>query len=417
LRVKAYLRNRIQAGQSMSSPARGSQPVFCLPKVAVLLETSTHYGRGLLRGVIRYSHLHGPWSLYIGGGDMEQGLPKIEFNAIIARVHSVKLARDIKHIAIPTVVLESGTEEVKKANPLGRCSEILADSPKVARVAADHLLGAGLQSFAFCGFVNAPWARIRERAFIQYLTEKGWPCVKHSINIRNWMRYGTWARAWGRERRRLETWLKSLPRPTGLMACNDMCGRQVLEACADAGVRVPGQLTVVGVDNDELLCELCDPPLSSVALDVETAGYEAARLLDLQMSGKMKKSRRVVPVKPLWVVARRSSEIMVKDSPLVGDALRFIADHVGRGITVPDVVSAMGTSRRTLERKFSHSIGRSILTEINRCRLDRAKRLLQETNLPASRIATAAGFANTRMFNRVFRSSENLRPLAFRRHL
>jgi LacI family transcriptional regulator len=143
--------------------------VFRLPKVALLLETSTHYGRGLLRGAIRYSHLHGPWSLYTRAGDMEQGLPKIGFDAILARVHSLKLAQEISRADIPAVVLECGTEELKKDNPLRRCHEILADSAKIAHLAADHLMGAGLQSFAFCGFVNAPWSRIRERAFRQRL--------------------------------------------------------------------------------------------------------------------------------------------------------------------------------------------------------------------------------------------------------
>jgi LacI family transcriptional regulator len=395
-------------------PEYGDGPVTRLPKVALLLETSTHYARGLLRGVIRYSHLHGPWSLYIGAGDLEQGLPKIEFDAIIARAHSARLAHDIKRMSLPTVIVECGTEELAKENPLCRCSEIRTDSVKIANLVADHLMDQDFQSFGFCGFVNAPWSRARENAFARYLEEKGFPCVKHTINISNWMRYADWTRAWPCERRRLVALLKSLPRPTGLMACNDMCGRQVLEACADAGVRVPADVAVVGVDNDELMCELCDPPLSSVALDVEGAGYEAALLLDGLMSGTIKKRKQVVPVNPRSVIARRSSDLIVKNDRLVGDALRFIKDHVGRSVGVPDVVSEMGVSRRTLERRFSRTIGRSILSEINRCRLDRAKCLLQETALPVSSIASEAGFANIGMLNRIFRRAEGVPPRAFR---
>jgi LacI family transcriptional regulator len=341
----------------------------------------------------------------------------MKFDAIIARTHSVELAQEIKHLAIPAVALESGTEDLAKANPLRRFSEILADALKIAQMAAEHLVGQGLQSFAFCGFENAPWSRAREREFERYLKLMGFPCVKHRTNIRNWMRYADWTRSWSHERHVLAAWIKSLPLPTGLMACNDMCGRQVLEACADAGVSVPAQLAVVGVDNDELLCELSDPPLSSVALDVEKAGYEASRLLDLLMSGEIRSTKQVVAVNPLRVVMRRSSDIIVKDDPLVGDAIRFIEDHAGRGIGVPDVASEMDVSRRTLERRFSRAIHRSVLTEINRCRLDRAKRLLQETNLPVCRVASEAGFANARMFNRIFRRVENFPPSSYRRKL
>jgi LacI family transcriptional regulator len=361
--------------------------------------------------------LHGPWSLYIGSGDFEQGLPNVEFNGIIARIYSLKLAQDVRRTGLPALVLEDCTEELAEVNPFRGFGKIRTDSPMIAQMAAEHLLGQRLQSLAFCGFENCPWSRAREQAFERYITDKGFPCLKHRINLHNWMRYDNWIRAWGHERLSLATWLESLPRQTGLMACNDMCGRQVLEACADAEVRVPAHLAVVGVDNDELLCELSDPPLSSVALDVERAGYEAAFLLNGLMSGQKKKREHVVPVNPLWVVARRSSDLIVKDDPLVDDALRFIKDHAGRAVGVPDVVSEMGVSRRTLERRFSCAIGRSILTEINRCRLDRAKCLLQETDLPVCRIATEAGFANPRMLNRIFRRVEGFPPAAFRRQL
>jgi len=201
------------------------------------------------------------------------------------------------------------------------------------------------------------------------------------------------------------------------MACNDMCGRQVLEACGAAGVRVPGHVAVVGVDNDELMCELCEPSLSSVALDLERAGYQAAHLLDEIMLAELKQQRHIVPVKPLWVVTRRSSDLIIKDDLLVGEALRFIKDHAAQNIGVPDVVQQLGVSRRTLERHFFKAIGSSILTAINRYRLDRAKGLLHETGLPAYRIASEAGFANVRMFKRIFRRAERCSPETFRQQL
>jgi LacI family transcriptional regulator len=391
--------------------------VFQVPKVALLWASSSHFGRELLRGSVRYSRLHGPWSLYICGGDFEQGLPDVEFNGVIAGGDSLDEVNYIKSKGIPAVIGEAATGEVAATNPLDGLSKIVTHSPAIARVAADHFISQGLRTFAFCGFENCPWSLKREEAFAEQIAAHGYPCSKHRIKVRNWQREGDWVRAWGKEQSHLAAWLKSLPRLTGLMACNDMCGRHVLEACREAGVRVPEQVAVVGVDNDDLTCELCHLPLSSVALDVGRAGYEAARLLDGLMSGEITKGEHIVSVNPLWVVVRRSSHLIVKDDPLVADALHFIEDHTGRGIRVPDVVGEMGVSRRTLERKFSHALGRSVLSEIKRARLDRAKQLLQETRLPVYRVANEAGFASARMLNRTFRRMEGSPPATFRQHL
>ena len=211
----------------------------------------------------------------------------------------------------------------------------------------------------------------------------------------------------------LEDWLKSLPKPLGLMACNDYCGREVLQACAEAGLRIPDDVAVVGVDNDELMCELSDPPLSSVALNVEQAGYDAARLLDSLMSGQSI-PEHIVLVKPTFVVARRSSEVMAQADPCVVAALRFIKDRAAQAIGVPDVVNESRVSRRTLERHFASAIGHSILSEVIHCRLERAKRLLLETDLPVHRIAASSGFASVKTFNRAFRRAEGRTATLFR---
>jgi len=198
-----------------------------------------------------------------------------------------------------------------------------------------------------------------------------------------------------------------------LMACNDICGREVLQACAAAGLRVPDDVAVVGVDNDELMCELSNPPLSSIALDVEKAGYEAARLLDSLMSGHLLKER-IVQVEPVYVVTRQSSEIMAPDDPCVASALQFIKTHAGQPIGVQHVIDQTGVSRRTLERRFARALGRSINSEITRYRLERAKRLLLETDLPSFRVAKGAGFGTVKTFNRVFRRETGVSPKRFR---
>jgi LacI family transcriptional regulator len=172
---------------------------------------------------------------------------------------------------------------------------------------------------------------------------------------------------------------------------------------------------VVGVDNDELMCELSNPPLSSVALDLEKTGYEAAKLLDGLMSGDSA-GGRVVQVEPVYVVVRQSSDVIEQGDPSVATALRFIKNYAGRSISVSDAVEQARVSRRTLERRFSRALGRSISSEITQCRLERAKRLLLETDLPSHRVAVGAGFGSIKTFNRVFRRATGVSPQRFRQN-
>ena len=208
-------------------------------------------------------------------------------------------------------------------------------------------------------------------------------------------------------------WLKSLPKPVGLMACNDSCGCNVLQTCARAGLRVPEDVAVVGVDNDEMMCEVSSPRLSSVALDLEKAGYMAGKLLDDLMAGRACDGR-LVQVEPTHVVARESTDVIVQQDPVVANALRFIRNHAGRPIGVLEVAEGVGVCRRTLERRFFRAIGRSPLKEIARCRVERAKRLLSETDLPHHRVAAAANFGGLKALNRTFREIEGLPPSVFR---
>jgi LacI family transcriptional regulator len=395
---------------------RRSASITRMPHVALLLETSTGYGRGLLRGIVRYSRLHGPWLLYVAPGHLEQALPKAKSwsgTGIIARIHSPEMAELIRGTGLPFVA--SSLDESRSPGCGDKFGEIRTNSPAIARMAAAHLLERSLRDFAFCGFVGCAWSLHREEAFCQCLRDRGFQCDVHRIELANWMQQPDWIENWENEQPILVEWLKSLPKPVGLMACNDICGREVLQACAVAGLRVPDDVAVVGVDNDELMCELSSPPLSSVALDLEKAGYEAARLLDDLMSGHLG-GDHVVEVEPVYAVTRQSSEVIAQDDPCVATALRFIKDHAGQGISVLNVVEQAGVSRRTLERRFFRALGRSIHAEITRCRLERAKRLLLETDLPSHRVAMGAGFGSIKTFNRVFRRAAGTPPKHFRQN-
>jgi len=385
-----------------------------MPRVALLLETSTEFGRGLLRGIVRYSRLQGPWSLYIAPGHLEQALPKAKSwngTGIIARMRSPEMVKQIRGTGLPFVA--SSLDEFRSPRRGDKFGEICTNSAAIGQMAATHLVERGLRHFASCGFHGSAWSARREEAFSQYLSDAGFQCQAHRIELGSWMHWPNWIEDWEQEQRILLAWLKSLPKPVGVMACNDICGREVLQACAAAGLRAPDDVAVVGVDNDELMCELSNPPLSSIALDVEKAGYEAARLLDSLMSGHLA-GEHVVQVEPVYVVTRQSSEIVAPDDPDVATALQFIKTHAGQPISVSHVVEQAGVSRRTLERRFARALGRSINSEITQCRLERAKRLLLETDLPSARVAAGAGFATIKTFNRVFLREAGVSPQRFR---
>ncbi len=385
-----------------------------MPQVALLLETSTEYGRGLLRGIVRYSRLHGPWSLYVAPGHLEQALPKSRSwkgTGIIARVRSPEMAKLIRSTGLPCVA--SSLDESRAAARAHKYGEIRTNSEAIGHMAAAHLVERNLRHFAFCGFLDCDWSAGRETAFASFLAERGFRSRAHHIELTNWLRQPHWIENWEDEQTALVEWLRSLPKPVGLMACNDTCGREVLQACAAAGLGVPDDVAVVGVDNDELICELSNPPLSSVALDLEKGGYESAKLLNDLMAGDWSRNR-VVNVEPVYVVTRLSSDVIGHGDTAVAAALRFINNYAGKPISVFDVVEQAQVSRRTLERRFARALGRSISEEITERRMQRAKRLLVETDLPSYQVAIEAGFGNVKSFNRVFRHAAGVSPKRFR---
>jgi LacI family transcriptional regulator len=197
------------------------------------------------------------------------------------------------------------------------------------------------------------------------------------------------------------------------MACNDDRGRGVLEACRMAGVRVPDEVAVIGVDDDELFCELADPPLSSVALNAEHGGYRAAHLLDQLIRQKINVPQTLI-VEPTHVVARRSTEVQAIGDREVGAVIDFIRRNRARDFTVSDVAADIGISRRNLEVKFRRTTGRTILNEIQRIRLDHAKRMLRDTDLPIPQIAASSGYNSASYLTQVFRKEVGITPAKYR---
>lgn len=209
-------------------------------------------------------------------------------------------------------------------------------------------------------------------------------------------------------------WLKKQPRPLALFACNDIRAQQVLNACREHGIKVPEELAVMGVDNDDVLCNLCEPPLSSIEPDTERLGYEAAALLDRMMKGKVAGDGPIRQVPPLRILERASTDVVAIDDPITVRAVRFIRDHIGDGIAAKDVMTHVGRSRTDLEQRFQRWLKLSVRSEIMRRRMDRVCSLLQQTNLGLNEIASRAGFSTAAHLCRLFQQRLKQSPTEYR---
>ncbi len=375
------------------------------PKVVLLIESSRASGRALLCGIANYAHHNGPWSFYWEPRGLERRRPllrAIEADGIILRdVEQVPEALDC---GLPAVVI--GHQQAEFPGLVN----VVVDSESVGRMGAEHLLQCGFKHFGFCGYTktalnNSGWSEMRSQAFGEHICQAGFDAPSQYL-----LSMGEWAD----DLSRIADWLRALPKPVGIMACHDDCGQRVMEACKLAGLTVPDVVGVVGADNDEVVCGLTDPPLSSVAINFERAGYAAAHALDLWIRGSQDFERRVV-APATRVAARRSTDFVAAEDANLAKALRFIRDQARFGVSVDEVARSAGTSRRALEKRFRRLLGRSILHEIRRVRTDHIARLLVETQLTVAQIADQLGFADTQHIARYFRSEKKVSPLNYRK--
>ncbi len=382
-------------------------------RVALLIETARGYGRQVLRGIVDYANRNGHWSFYITPGDFDQALPEMTKwggTGIIARILTPRQARAIRDTGLPAIALDlPAARGTAGGESYHGFSELVTDSLQAARMAARYLLGKGFRYYGFVGIPGMVWSDRREKGFCEAIVAAGFAAEVFRDAPENKGR-GTW----GLQQKSLARWLRALPKPIGLMACNDDRGREVLEACWEARLRVPEEVAVLGVDNDSLLCDLSNPPLSSVVLNAERGGFQAAALLHEMMSGQVRTPQQI-SVEPLYVVSRRSTDIVALEDVEAAAAMRFIRDHADQPIRVNQVAHAIGLSRRMLEIRFRQLLGRSLNDEIQQCHLETAKRLLAETDWPMGKIAAASGYSSASYLNVLFRRLLGVSPTEFRK--
>lgn len=356
------------------------------PVVALLIETSNAFSRELLHGIRDWMRSNEPWTIHLSeqgrGNKPPAWLKGWQGDGIIARVETAEIARAVRRCGVP--VINVSASDVASDFPT-----VISDSAAIANLASRHLIERGFQSFAYCGDARFAWSGRHGQHFAAACRASGARCEVFP------------SKGGDDELAAIVRWLARLPRPVGIMSCYDIRGQQVLDACRKLRLRVPDEVAVISQHNDELLCDLCQPPLTSVIPGARRAGLEAAELLDRKMRGQRVPSE-IVRIPPLGVATRLSTDTVAVADPRLAIAVRYLRDHACEALQISDVARASGLSRTLLERMLRKHFGVSPYEQVLRHRMARAELLLTTTGLTIAEIAGRVGFATVEHFTTTY---------------
>jgi LacI family transcriptional regulator len=370
-------------------------------KIAVMIGPGHGFNMGVLRGIARYAMANGPWEYYSEfPGWSVLAIRNLKVDGIIVPIRSEEQAQFIRDRGIPMVNCSAALK-----NP--GVPTVRPDDRLAGRMAAEHLLERGFRNFAYCGFPEFDFSEVRRQGFQERLREAG---IEATVFLPDTAIRAEWT--WDRQENDIAQWLKTLPTPVGVMASMDERAWHVADACRRVGLRVPEDVAIVGVDNDEMRCEFTNPPLSSVAISAERIGYESAALLDRLMNGVPAPTEPVL-VRPQGVVVRRSSDTLVIDDEAVIRAHQFIREYAANPFAAREVAREVGVERRDLDARFRRRLGRTLEEDILKARVGRATRMLSETDMELVDVAQAAGFRTVARLRDALRRETGLGPTEF----
>lgn len=378
-------------------------------QVAIIMNVNKSFDRRIIAGIARYARAARNWSFYLED-DISARFPNLaewRGDGIIADLDDERTVKLVANAGVPVVGTGGGAGG---HDPSGPISYVASDDLAAGAMGYEHLASRGYRRFAYCGTPKSwisLWSETRGKGFEREAKKHGYPCAMFTGKQAN-------AKRWEAMQAELTAWIDSLEKPFGLMACDDVRARHVLEAARRLKIRIPEDMAVLGVDNDEMMCELADPPLSSVVLGTDEIGFRAAELLDKAMTQKKTKSR-TIRTAPVGVVTRRSTDTLAVEDAEVSAAMRFIREHVGQRLQVRDILEHVQLSRSTLDQRFKESLRHTVHDEIRRVQVARAKELLAGTELSLKEVAERAGYNNVQYMTMVFRRDVGPTPAEYRR--
>lgn len=376
-------------------------------RIMVFCETNTAYGRGLLEGINQYACEHN-WLLSFeqrGRYDTSFGLYKPwHADGIISRTYHRSMYNMLCDSQLPLIELLGYADPNSRAN-------VTMDEKYLAKLVADHFIEHGLRRFAYYCMEDAPLFYPRRAYFLEYLDSFGYPC---DVFPTTWSHTDYVFPKWREEYRpKLRKWLRMLPKPIALYASLDQCAQVVLELCQELGINVPQEISLVAVGNDEWVCRLLKPSLSSVDGNSYTIGYMAAKMLNKKIRNELVDNQTIY-IPASFLAVRQSSDFYAVDDPDVKTALEFIHKNACNRIQVRDILNEINVSQRTLYRSFKKYLNRTPQAEILRVQMESAKQLLRETNLAINIIAKRTGFSNDIYFIRAFHRECGMTPNTYR---
>ena len=376
-----------------------------ITRIALLMGQDIGYCRGVLRGVHTYAVDKPHWLFHDAPPEMKTLGPLGEWQpqGIIAHLFDADFARRVLALNRPLVNVTSTFLDLPV--PMVDVDNCLA-----GRMAAAHFLDRGFRNFGFFGSEWTGFSKQREEGFREALAAAG-----HALTCCycEFLPRPPADASWKLQDQQVRAWLLAIGKPAAILASNDYPARRLADMCYQLKLRVPEDVALLGIDNDELECLLARPPLSSVVNPAEQIGFQAARMLDRLMSGRQPPQTPLF-VPPSHIITRQSTDIVAVADPDVSAAVTFIAAHACKNIGPAEVVESLAMARRGLERRFRKVLGRSMLQEIQRVRIERARHLLAETDLPIRAVAEGSGFSTQQRLAVVFRHVTGEPPMVYR---
>lgn len=379
-------------------------------KVLLLIDYSSEFSRRLLKGLIQYSKEHGPWIFYrlpsyyktlYGKEGIVEWAKEWQADAIIARWDH-EGTNLLKTLDIPVILQNYKDRSAHFSNLTG-------DYIGTGEMAARFFIKRRYRNFAFYGNKGVVWSRERAEGFRKEIEQTGGNYYYfESENLSG--------EQWNSSHIQLDQWLLSLPKPVGLFACDDSFALQVSEICKINNIQIPQEIALLGVDNDELMCDLSDPPISSIVLDVEKGGYEAGRLIDQFISKKRTNSIDIV-IKPIRFELRQSTEKYNISNEYISKIVNYIEDNFTSEISIESLTKLVPLSRRNLEVKFKNEMNTSIYQFILDCRIEFFAHLLLTTDRPLFDLALESGFTDYKNISRVFKKFKGCTPMEYRQKI
>lgn len=379
------------------------------PKIALLVETSRSYGRDLLRGVALFARTRTNWSLLHQEMTIDATLPgwmtESAISGTIARVDNHTID-SLSRLHVPIV-------DVRCRRQFPGVPQVETDDRAVAKLAFEHLWDRGFRRFAFCGFQFAHYSEARLKFFQEFVACANCPLSIYESPGQKDTALTFIEQSGLVDSKAISEWLSKLDRPTGLFVCNDIRGQQVLNVCRSLSIAVPDDIGIIGVDDDDAICPLTDPPLSSVKPNAEQVGYRAAEILFDVIHGQAAPTATEF-VAPLKVVQRLSTEVNAVEDREVARVCRFIREHACKGINVNDVAEFTTLSRRQLERRFRAEFDRTPHEEITAVQVARVQQLLRETEMTLEQMTPLAGYSHKESLSAVFKRETKETPGEYR---